>query len=155
MAVEFLLGKCYCFLVLLLLFNCILFIFVINCLDGSFPEIPLLCRILLPFLYVAAVCIGDCNHNVILHESYIVSHYAENTIMSIFQNLPTWHALRGVRTFHTPDYSYPRLFVLWVNYSYLGRFVLCIVRTTDVLYHRRFVRWTVRTIHGTKRPRYE
>jgi len=44
-----------------------------------------------------------------------------------------------VSPFHTPDYSYPRLFVLWVDYSYLGRFVQWTFRATDDSYDRLFV----------------
>jgi len=37
----------------------------------------------------------------------------------------------GVWTIRTSDYSYPGLFVLWVDYSYLGLFVRWTIRTTD------------------------
>ena len=46
---------------------------------------------------------------------------------------------KALRTIHTSDYSYPGLFVLWVDYSYLGRFVRWTFRTTDYSYYGLFV----------------
>jgi len=52
------------------------------------------------------------------------------------------HAYSALRTIRTSDYSYPGLFdvfVLWVDYSYLGRFVRWTFRTTDYSYYGQFV----------------
>jgi len=45
----------------------------------------------------------------------------------------------ALRTIRTSDYSYPGLFVLWVDYSYLGRFVQWTIRTTNYSYYGLFV----------------
>jgi len=52
----------------------------------------------------------------------------------------------GVWTIRTSDYSYPGLFVLWVDYSYLGRFVRWTIRTLDYSYDGLFVPRTIRTM---------
>ena len=44
------------------------------------------------------------------------------------------------------DYSYPGLFVLRVDYSYLGRFVRWTIRTLDYSYDGLFVPRTTRTM---------
>jgi len=54
--------------------------------------------------------------------------------------------LGGVWTIRTSDYSYPGLFVLWVDYSYLGRFVQWTIRTLDYSYDGLFVPRTIRTM---------
>ena len=45
----------------------------------------------------------------------------------------------ALRTIRTSDYSYPGLFVLWVDYSCLGQFVRWTFRTTDYSYYGLFV----------------
>jgi len=52
----------------------------------------------------------------------------------------------ALRTIRTSDYSYPGLFVLWVDYSYLGRFVRWSIRTLDYSYGGLFVPRTIRTM---------
>jgi len=59
-----------------------------------------------------------------------------STIESISTKYIRENALRTIRT---SDYSYPGLFVLWVDYSYLGRFVQWTIRTTDFSYYGLFV----------------
>jgi len=55
-------------------------------------------------------------------------------------------ALYALRTIRTSDYSYPGLFVLWVDYSYLRRFVRWTIRTLDYSYDGLFVPRTIRTM---------
>jgi len=45
----------------------------------------------------------------------------------------------ALQTIRTLDYSYPGLFVLWVDYSYLERFVRYTIRTMDFSYYGLFV----------------
>ena len=98
------------------------------------------------YLWVVMQCFY-ISHLLYAGPSYITQQYVAIRRTARGRQARDIDACMGVWTIRTSDYTYPGLFVLWVDYSYLGRFVRWTIRMIDFSYHGRFVQWTVHTIH--------
>jgi len=67
---------------------------------------------------------GIRSRSIVVTFIYYKGRRNNKTITKTYRHAQTDKTVSGLfQSIRTSDYSYARLFVLWVDYSYLGRFV--------------------------------